>query len=146
MPPSRRSCTTGGEVVSDGPDNGVGPLSQITKALGLLAGVATLVYLSGGFVLALRLGFEDLPWEAVISQLPREFLISIGITTLVVPVLIAASVYTGWRLQRGRDAPLPDVRRPSKEMRRHLQGIAIWISVLLVVPAARSSSTRTVRA
>jgi hypothetical protein len=115
-------------------DNG-GTLGTLTKALGLLAGVATLVYLTGGLVLALRLAFEDLPWEAVISQLPREFLISVGVTTVVVPILASASVYTGWRLHRGKDAPLPDARLPTAAgMRRHVARHTFWVTLLVVAP------------
>jgi hypothetical protein len=115
-------------------ENG-GTLGDLTKGLGLLAGLATLVYLTGGLVLALRLAFEDLPWEAVISQLPREFLISVGVTTVVVPILASASVYTGWRLHKGREAPLPDARLPTDVcMRSHIAWHTLWVSLLVVAP------------
>jgi hypothetical protein len=115
-------------------ENG-GTLGTLTKTLGLLAGLATLVYLTGGLVLALRLAFEDLPWEAVISQLPREFLISVGVTTVVMPILGSASVYTGWRLHKGTDSPLPDARLPTDVcMRTHIAWHTLWVSLLVVAP------------
>ncbi len=80
-------------------------LKRISQVFGLFAGLATIVYIAGGFVLALRLGFEDLPWEAVLSQLPKEFLISIGVTTVILPALLGASLYGGWRLLDNADTP-----------------------------------------
>jgi hypothetical protein len=45
----------------------------------VIAGLAAAIYLTGGLVLYLRLGLRRLPSTAVVSQLPREFLISIGL-------------------------------------------------------------------
>ncbi|MGH3042384.1 MAG: hypothetical protein ACRDNG_11725, partial [Gaiellaceae bacterium] len=58
--------------------------TELLKALGLvvglLAGSVGLLYAIGGGVLTLRLFLEDLPSLTVVGQLPREFLISIGLT------------------------------------------------------------------
>lgn len=84
---------------------GTGPLKQIAEVVGLFAGVATIIYLAGGFVLALRLGFEDLAGEAVVGQLPREFLITVGVTTVLFAALLGAALYGGWRLYEVSNIP-----------------------------------------
>jgi len=91
--------------------NGDGRGSDVVKALGLvfglLAGLVTLVYAVGGGVLALRLFFEDLPSLTVVGQLPREYLIAVGLTQIVLPVLVAAGLYLGVRLLVGSSVPPP---------------------------------------
>jgi hypothetical protein len=54
--------------------------------------VAALVYLTGGIALQLRLGLVRLPSSAAVPQLPREFLISLGL--LIVAPAIAVGFGT----------------------------------------------------
>jgi hypothetical protein len=69
------------------------PLQWLKSSLGLLAGTAAVIYVTGGLVLALRLAFEDIPSLDVVSGLPREFLFSIGVTQVVAPaVLVGAAL------------------------------------------------------
>ena len=75
-------------------------VKQISEALGLLAGAVGAVYLLGAIVLALRLQTHDLPTLAVLSNLPRELVISFGLTYAVVPwLLTAAAVAVFWFLR-----------------------------------------------
>jgi hypothetical protein len=53
---------------------------------GVLAGVAVLVYLTGGLALQIRLGAGGVPSSVAVPQLPREFLISLGLL-IVAPAL-----------------------------------------------------------
>jgi hypothetical protein len=69
-------------------------LTQVGQFLGLLAGLTTLVYVGGGAVLAMRLDAKHFAPGSVVSNLPREFLISIGLTEVVLPLLIAAAILT----------------------------------------------------
>jgi hypothetical protein len=65
---------------------------QTLKAVaGLLGLFAASVYVVGGLVLSLRLGQRDLPSTAVVSQLPREFLVSSGLLT-VGPAVVAGGI------------------------------------------------------
>jgi hypothetical protein len=64
--------------------------------------VAALVYLTGGLALQLRLGLVRLPSSAAVPQLPREFLISLGL--LIVAPAIAVGFATHW-LARSRRLP-----------------------------------------
>ena len=73
-------------------------LKRIAQVAGLFAAAATVIYISGGAVLAMRLAFEDLPPDAVVSQLPKEFLIAYGLLTVLLPALLGAALYGGWRL------------------------------------------------
>lgn len=81
-------------------------LKQISEAFGLLAGLVGAVYLLGALVLTLRLQTHDLPTLAVLSNLPRELVISVGLTYVVVPwLLAAAAVAIFWFLRE--EAPRP---------------------------------------
>jgi hypothetical protein len=63
-------------------------LDLLAKVLGLFAALTGLVYCLGGVLLVARLVNEQLPWQPVISQLPRDLLLSAGAT----PILLAALV------------------------------------------------------
>jgi hypothetical protein len=77
-------------------------LKQIGEALGVVAGAVGAVYLLGALVMTLRLQTNDLPTLAVVSNLPRELLISYGLTYAVAPWLVtSAIVATYWLLRKG---------------------------------------------
>jgi hypothetical protein len=125
------------------------PLTRVTQLFGLFAGATVLVYITGGIVLALRLGFENLPFEAVVGQLPREFLISQGLTTVVLPALTVAAVYATYRLIRQEPREPESIRlsgthypgRGWGSLRDFVRGesrflkLAAWISLGLLAPA-----------
>jgi hypothetical protein len=66
---------------------------NVRVIVGLFAGVAALIYLTGGAVLGLRLLLAGLPGFDVVGQLPREFLFSLGATQVVAPAVL---VGTAW--------------------------------------------------
>jgi hypothetical protein len=70
------------------------PYSRWLATFGGVAGVAAiaaaLVYGTGGLVLMLRLGLRRLPSTTAVPQLPREFLVSVGLQIVVPAVLVAA--------------------------------------------------------
>jgi hypothetical protein len=70
------------------------PLQALRELAGAFAGVAALVYLTGGLALQLRLGLVRLPSSAAVSQLPREFVISTGL--LIVAPAIALAFGAHW--------------------------------------------------
>jgi hypothetical protein len=51
----------------------------VAATFGLFAGFASLVVILGGAVLTFRLRTQGLPADAVVTALPREFLISVGL-------------------------------------------------------------------
>jgi uncharacterized membrane protein len=61
------------------------------------AGAVGLVYVAGGAILALRLKATELPSTAVLGQLPRDFLISLGVSHGLLPGLGAAVLFGGYR-------------------------------------------------
>lgn len=81
-------------------ETGINWLQIVVQVAGVLAGLATVVYLAGGAVLALRLAVVGLPWANVVSQLPREFLISIGAGQVLFPALLVGALYVLSRLLR----------------------------------------------
>jgi hypothetical protein len=74
-----------------------GLLEALARLTGLFAGLVAGIYLTGGLVLSLRLGLERLPSTAAVAQLPREFLISLGLIVVVPAVAVGA---LGWWLAR----------------------------------------------
>lgn len=91
------------------PDDSESPATDVVKTLGqvfgLAAGVIALVYATGGGVLALRLYLADLPSRAPVAQLPRDLLISAGLSQIVLPALGVAAIYAIVRLLRGNAPP-----------------------------------------
>jgi hypothetical protein len=74
-------------------DSGNTLAQTLTTIAGLLAAFAACVYVIGGLVLAARLGLRQLPSTAVISQLPREFLVSSGLLIIGLPMLLGGLTY-----------------------------------------------------
>jgi hypothetical protein len=73
----------------------------IGQVLGLAAGLLALVYAAGGAVLALRLYLAHLPSRTIVGQLPRDLVVSFGLTQVVLPVLAVVAFYVGYRGLRG---------------------------------------------
>jgi hypothetical protein len=73
------------------PERAAFSFAQVT---GALTGVAAFVYLTGGIALQLRLGLEGLPSSVAVPQLPREFVIGIGL--LVAAPAIGLACLFGW--------------------------------------------------
>jgi len=69
------------------------PIARVTEILGVVAGSAALVYVTGGAIYLARLAFYDVPALTVVSSLPREFLISVGLLALGIPALVGACLY-----------------------------------------------------
>jgi hypothetical protein len=88
---------------ADGDKSGPSSLDGLQAVVGLLAGVAALIYVTGGLVLALRLSFAGLPSIAVVGQLPRGFLFSLGATQVVAPAIVIGAVVG--LLDLGQNAP-----------------------------------------
>ncbi len=77
----------------------------LAEVTGAFAGLAALVYLTGALALQLRLGMIGLPSSVAVPQLPREFLIGVGL--LVVGPAIGLGLAVGWAARRGaRSRPI----------------------------------------
>lgn len=103
----------------DGERDGTDVVKTIGQLVGLAAGFVALVYAAGGGVLALRLYLAHLPSRTIVGQLPRDLLISVGLSQIVLPVLAVAAFYGAYRLLRGA-APPPKrfVRQWTERSRR----------------------------
>ena len=118
--------------------NGQLTLSTATEALGALAAVTGLIYVTGGAVLALRLAFVDLPALGAVGQLPNGFLFSIGASQVVVPALAIGAlhvIYVAHRSTAPKDRPsVWDTARRTKLSRWQHLILASVLPVLLVLP------------
>jgi hypothetical protein len=74
-------------------------IKSVGELTGAAAGLAALVYITGGLALQLRLGSGGVPSSVAVPQLPREFLISLGL--LIVAPAIAAGMLAS-RVAQGR--------------------------------------------
>jgi hypothetical protein len=113
-------------------DGGSSFLGYAAQLFGLLAGAAALVYITGAIVLGGRLFFAQLPAQSVVGQLPREFLIAIGMAQVILPALILVSVYAGIRVWRGERSKPP--ARPERPLRLPEMLAGLVIAAVLVAP------------
>ncbi len=85
-----------------------GSYTRLLNTFGGVAGVAAvaaaLVYGTGALVLMLRLGMRRLPSTTAVPQLPREFLVSVGLQIVVPAVLVGGVVVLASRRQPLRRA------------------------------------------
>ena len=79
--------------------NGEGAVKTVAGVFGLFAGLVALVYVFGGIVLLLRLQVRGLRAEVVVSTLPRDFLVSVGLP--VIFQLVVFLFLPGVRLRPG---------------------------------------------
>jgi hypothetical protein len=77
---------------------GIDMRRAFAEVTGAFAGLAALVYLTGALALQLRLGVGGLPSSVAVPQLPREFLIGVGL--LVVAPAIGLGFVVAWILRR----------------------------------------------
>ena len=66
-------------------------ITALSDVLKLVISAVAIVYVAGGAVMWVRLHHKDVPSDPVVSVLPREFLISIGLRTIVAPALLFAT-------------------------------------------------------
>jgi hypothetical protein len=91
-------------------------LTTTARIFGLFAGLAVLVYLVGGAILFARLALYGFARLDVVTQLPREFLISIGLVAVLLPFLVTAAIYMALRLSSGFDSLPPSTTRRRKTL------------------------------
>jgi hypothetical protein len=76
-------------------------LIRLGQLVGLLAGAVTVVYLTGALVIVVRLSmlsFQAPSTVVAVPQLPREVVISVGLTSVVLWMLVASASYFAVRL------------------------------------------------
>jgi hypothetical protein len=109
--------------------------------LGLVGASAGLIYATGGLVIGLRLLENHFAWEAVVGQLPRQLVLSSGLSEVVLPALAVGGLYSLWRLLEGSiTEPKVWKRAFRKQMdtneRRKSLALASALTLVLVAPAA----------
>jgi hypothetical protein len=133
--------------VVNGGREGSDVVKTVGQLLGLAAGFVALVYAAGGGVLALRLYLAHLPSRTIVGQLPRELLISVGLSQVVLPVLAVAALYAAYRLLRGKAPPPKRLVRQWTERSRRAWAELIGASAIpaLVVAGFVALSANDVR-
>jgi hypothetical protein len=119
--------------VPDADSDGSDVVKTLAGLVGLAAGAVALVYAAGGGVLALRLYLTHLPSLAVVGQLPRAVLVSIGLAQIVLPTAAVVALYAAYRVLSGATAP--PTRLVSQWKPRSRRG---WLELVAAsaVPAA----------
>lgn len=96
---------------------------RATELLAALAAGVAFVYLLGAGIIWIRLWREGLPTEAVITSLPRELLLSVGLRSIFIPALtfaaFAAAVFflIAFVLRRGAEAAEQPAEAPAEPPR-----------------------------
>jgi hypothetical protein len=72
-------------------------LAYLRDTLAAIAGAAAVVYITGGLIVGLRLYVARLPAVSVIGQLPRNVLLSAGLSEGLFPALFLGSIYAALR-------------------------------------------------
>jgi hypothetical protein len=115
-------------------------LKTAGEAVGLIAGVAALIYLLGGVVYAIRLAFDGFSLEAIaglIGQLPRESVITAGFVEGLGPAVfvgvLAALVYGALDRPKPREG-LDDRLDRGPKWGLKLVGLLL-LTLVLVAPA-----------
>jgi hypothetical protein len=67
-------------------------LVTLSQIVAFFAGLTAFVYVAGGTVLWIRLFRSDLPADSVVTSLPRELVISIGLKDVVLPASALAII------------------------------------------------------
>jgi hypothetical protein len=119
--------------VPDADRDGSDVVKTLAGLVGLAAGAVALVYAAGGGVLALRLYLTHLPSLAVVGQLPRAVLVSIGLAQIVLPTALVVALYAVYRVLSSETAP--PTRLVSQWKPRSRRG---WLELVAAsaVPAA----------
>jgi hypothetical protein len=132
----------------------------VRQVVGSVAGAAVLIYIAGGAILSLRLTAAHLPSGAVLGQLPRDFLFSLGMSNAVLPALGLGAVYAafrgtdlkkdGWQKRNRYHRRSFTEKRNEREKRRGWRDTAPWHITscllgagLLVSPGAVVAATGT---
>jgi hypothetical protein len=89
-------------------------LKQVTEVLGAIASIAALVYVAGGAIYFVRLSRYGVEGLTVVSGLPREFLISVGLVGLAGPWFVGGCLYllAGFWWKAGAHSLIPGVALP----------------------------------
>lgn len=122
-------------LAAGAPATGSGVVRAISQFLAILAAGAGLIYALGGLVLWLRLWIAGRPQLAVVSGLPREVVISVGLAIGFLSLLCGVA-YAGWRLVvRVGDERPPRFEEPESIMAtvaRNRRWILLFGTVLAV--------------
>jgi hypothetical protein len=86
--------------MATGKDNTRSLLGALTEFFGLFAGLAALLYIIGGATIVLRLLAYGFLHIAAVTQLPHDFLLSIGLEIVVIPLLFFGGLYVAVRAAR----------------------------------------------
>lgn len=111
------------------------PLELAAQVAGLFTAVAAVIYIAGGVVLTTRLYFARVNPDAVIGQLPRELLLTIGVGQVLLPILVLAGMYAGYRVMRGDAARVPGTRRWAHQIKKKANRLR-FVSASLVLACA----------
>lgn len=87
-------------------------LTMVSQIVAFVVGLTAFVYVAGGTVLWIRLFRSDLPADPVITSLPRELVIGIGLKSVVAPA--AALAIIAWVALRAVTWSLPTSSGPKR--------------------------------
>jgi hypothetical protein len=117
-------------------DQDGGRLRIVAQTVGVGAGVVGVLYLSGSLVLGLRSIIWGVPLETVVGQFPRDFVISVGLSQVVLPSIAGALLYAAYRYLRGNRGTAPKGQRWAQRDRPGRVRLAARAAVAAILLAA----------
>ena len=121
--------------------------TRVRDTLAAIAGAAAIVYVAGGLIVGLRLYLAGLPATAVVGQLPRNVLLSVGLGEGLFPALFLAAVYAAMRsaIHSHPSVSVDRLRQrtwaAAKDRKRRLRYVVrtLVLAAIIVAPAVASA-------
>lgn len=114
-------------------------LKDVRDVLGGFAGIVALIYVCGGLVVGGRITSSGLSGSIVLGELPREFLLSVGLAGVVLPAAGVTIAYVVYRGLFGRWVHPSEFRNweDAAGSRERAKIVALWVSgtALLAAPS-----------
>jgi hypothetical protein len=117
----------------------------IGQAAAGLTAAAAIIYGAGALVIALRLYFTHLAWEAVLGQLPRDLILTTGFGQIVLPAMIfglLGAIFLNFIVNAERESGY--TRKLQKLLQRYLLAppgfvkFGAWVFISAAVAAAEA--------
>lgn len=115
-------------------------LENLGRVAAGLAAIVAVLYVVGAVVIGVRLGIRDLPSTAVVAQLPREFLLSMGLNVMLPFPAAVVTVYVAAALARNYVSVELARKRGNDRVATKLSGARVAHNAIILAAIAAVAS------